>query len=174
MNTKDFRSLSAQAQEDLRRKAVIAVMKGRTRQEVAELFGVTRQSVGVWMQRFAENGVKALKAQRRGRRPGSRLQPWQAAQIVKAIEDQHPEQLKMPFYLWTRKAVLLLIKKRFGIKISVWTAGRYLARWGFTPPKAHSSGVRTGSGESTPMAPAGVSRHTPSSQTGKGLDLLGR
>jgi transposase len=135
MNTRDFRSLSPQTQEDLRRKAVKAVMKGRTRQEVAELFGVTRQSVGAWVQRYAEKGVKALKAQRRGRRPGSRLQPWQAAQIVKAITDKHPEQLKMPFYLWTRKAVLLLIKKRFGIKISVWTAGRYLAHWGFTPQK---------------------------------------
>lgn len=135
MNTKDFRSLSAQAQEDLRRKAVKAVMKGHTRQAVAELFGVTRQSVGAWVKCYAENGVKALKARRRGRCPGCRLQPWQAAQIVKTIEDKHPEQLKMPFYLWTRKAVLLLIKKRFGIRVSVWTAGRYLARWGFTPQK---------------------------------------
>ena len=142
MNTKDFRSLSAQAQEDLRRKAVKAVMKGHTRQEVAELFGITRQSVGAWVKRYAENGVKALKARGRGRHPGSRLQPWQAAQIVKTIEDQHPEQLKMPFYLWTRKAVLLLIKKRFGIKISVWTAGRYLARW----DGRNEFGERVGSG----------------------------
>jgi len=28
-----------------------------------------------------------------------------------------------------------LIYKRFGINLSVWTVGRYLARWGFTPQK---------------------------------------
>jgi transposase len=135
METKDFRSLSPQAQEELRHKAVKAVLRGRIRQEVAELFGVTRQSVGDWAKRYKQDGTKALKAKRRGRRSGGRLKPWQAAQIVKAITDKHPEQLKLPFYLWTREAVALLIKRRFRIKISVWTAGRYLARWGFTPQK---------------------------------------
>jgi transposase len=28
-----------------------------------------------------------------------------------------------------------LIEKRFEIKLSIWTVGRYLARWGFTPQK---------------------------------------
>ena len=29
----------------------------------------------------------------------------------------------------------LLIKRRFGLQLSVWTVGRYLKRWGFTPQK---------------------------------------
>src|SRR3989304_5727440 len=28
-----------------------------------------------------------------------------------------------------------LIAGRFGVRLSVWTVGRYLARWGFTPQK---------------------------------------
>ncbi|HEY4800417.1 MAG TPA: IS630 family transposase, partial [Bacteroidia bacterium] len=32
-------------------------------------------------------------------------------------------------------AVALLIKRRFGVQLSVWTVGRYLKRWGFTPQK---------------------------------------
>lgn len=28
-----------------------------------------------------------------------------------------------------------LIENRFGIQLSVWTVGRYLAQWGFTPQK---------------------------------------
>ena len=28
-----------------------------------------------------------------------------------------------------------LIERRFGIRLSIWTVGRYLARWGFTPQK---------------------------------------
>lgn len=46
-----------------------------------------------------------------------------------------PDQLKLPFYLWTREAVGRLIEDRVGIQLSVWTVGRYLAQWGFTPQK---------------------------------------
>jgi len=135
MDLKDFRSLSAQAQEDMRCKAVRAVRAGRTRKEVAGLFGVTRQSVGLWVTLYEAKGVKALAAQRRGRPPGGSLKPWQAARMVKVITDRHPEQLKLPFYLWTREAVALVIARKFGVRLSIWTVGRYLARWGFTPQK---------------------------------------
>jgi len=135
MKTKDFRSLSPQAQEDLRSKAVKAVLQGRTRQEVGALFGVSGKSVGLWVRLHKEEGAKALKAKPRGRPKGGSLKPWQAAQIARAVIDKRPDQLKLPFYLWTREAVGLLIEKRFGISLSVWTAGRYLARWGFTPQK---------------------------------------
>lgn len=127
--------MRAESQEDVRRKAVAAVLAGRTRKEVADLFGVTRQSVGAWVKRYADGGTRALRARRRGRPKGGSLEPWQAAQVVKAVVDRHPEQLKLPFYLWTREAVAVLIEKRFGIRLSVWTIGRYLMRWGFTPQK---------------------------------------
>ena len=55
--------------------------------------------------------------------------------MVNLITDRTPDQLKLPFVLWTREAVADLVRERFGIKISVWTAGRYLKRWGFTPQK---------------------------------------
>ena len=41
----------------------------------------------------------------------------------------------MSFFLWTREAVAELIEQRYGISLSRWTVGRYLARWGFTPQK---------------------------------------
>ena len=59
----------------------------------------------------------------------------QAPQIAKMIVDLHPEQLNLPFYLWTREAVAQLMEKRFGIQLSIWSVGRYLARWGFTPQR---------------------------------------
>jgi transposase len=46
--------------------------------------------------------------------------------------DQHPDQLKLPFYLWTRQVVGQFIKQRFGIGYSVYQVGRYLKKWGFT------------------------------------------
>jgi hypothetical protein len=51
------------------------------------------------------------------------------------IEDRCPDQLHLPFALWTREAVGQLIAWRFGIHMSVWTVGRYLQHWGFTPQK---------------------------------------
>lgn len=136
MPIKDARSLPAQAQEDLRRKAILAVRRGTLSQTtVAELLGVSRRAVSKWVSLTRVHGLQGLRAKRRGRPRGDRLLPWQAAQIVRTITDRHPEQLKLPFYLWTREAVGMLIEQRFGLRLSVWTVGRYLARWGFTPQK---------------------------------------
>ena len=112
MKTLDARSLPSIAQEDLRRKAVKAVLDGKTQVEVAKLFGITRQAVGKWMKAYREGGVKKLKAKRKGRPKGVSLLPWQAAQIVKAIVGRNPDQLRLPFCLWTREAVGQYIELR--------------------------------------------------------------
>lgn len=135
MKIKDARSLPSVAQEDLRRKAVKAVQEGKTQEEVARLFGVTRQTVGKWVKAYREGGSRNLQAGRKGRPQGGSLEPQQEAQLIRAITDRHPDQLKLPFYLWTREAVGALIEQRFGTSLSVWTVGRYLKQWGFTPQK---------------------------------------
>lgn len=135
METRDARSLPSIAQEDIRLKAIKAVQNATRQVEVAKIFGVTRHAVGKWVKAYREGGEKALKAKRRGRPKGGSLIPWQAAQVAKTVVDRCPDQLKMPFYLWTREAVAQLIEKRFDIQLSVWTVGRYLKRWGFTPQK---------------------------------------
>ncbi|RJR30951.1 MAG: IS630 family transposase [Desulfobacteraceae bacterium] len=135
MKIRDARSLPGIAQSDLRKKAIQRILDGVTQIEVAKIFGVTRQAVGKWVAAYREGGEKALREKRRGRPKGGSLLPWQAAQIAKVVIDRTPDQLKLPFYLWTREAVSQVIEKRFGIRISVWTVGRYLSRWDFTPQK---------------------------------------
>ncbi len=135
MKIKDARSLPAVAQEDLRRKAVKAILGGMKQVEAAKVLGVTRQAIGKWLKAHRQGGLKTLKAKRQGRPRGGSLLGWQSAQIAKSVVDRCPDQLKMPFYLWTREAVGQLIERRFGVRLSVWTVGRYLARWGFTPQK---------------------------------------
>ena len=132
---KDARSLSATAQEALRRRAVKAVNQGMTQTEAAGVFGVSRQAIHGWIKRYDQHGTAALQSRRRGRPAGSRLQPHQAASLVRSIVDRCPDQLKLPFALWTREAVQQLIRKRFGMTVSVWTVGRYLNGWGLTPQK---------------------------------------
>ncbi len=131
----DARSLSSTAQEQIRQLAVKAVLDGKKQVEVAKLYGVTRRAVSKWLKAYRNSGIQALKAKSKGRPKGGSLLPWQAALIAKTVIDHHPEQLKLPFYLWTREAVALLIQRKFGLRVSLSTAGRYLKRWGFTPQK---------------------------------------
>jgi transposase len=90
MERRDSRRLSPAAQEELRRRAVAAVESGATRTEVARLLGVPRQTVGLWVKAYQEAGEAALAAKRRGPKPGAgtKLAPWQAAQIAQALRDK--------------------------------------------------------------------------------------
>ncbi|MEM5372888.1 winged helix-turn-helix domain-containing protein [Paraburkholderia azotifigens] len=53
----------------------------------------------------------------------------------KLIIERMPDQLALPFYLWTRESVAKLIERECGVKVSKWTAGRYLKTWGMTAQK---------------------------------------
>lgn len=112
-----------------------AVRDGMTHARAAEVFGVARPTVTKWVSGYRARGVTALKARRRGRPPGTQLAAHQAALTVRLITNRCPDQLRLPFALWTREAVQQLLADRFGLAVSVWTVGRYLARWGLTPQK---------------------------------------
>ncbi len=43
--------------------------------------------------------------------------------------------MKLPFALWTRKAVQQLIEQMWSIEMPIRTVGEYLKRWGFTPQR---------------------------------------
>jgi len=135
MEQQDARSLSGEGQEDLRRRVVEAVQKGLSQTVAAGIFGVARGTVSRWMGLVERQGRRALKARRRGRPPVSRLAPHEAATTVRYIVSGCPEQLLLPFALWTREAVQELLLRKFDLQVSVWTVGRYLRAWGLTPQK---------------------------------------
>jgi transposase len=110
-------------------------LDGKKQKEVCQFLGIAPETICRWLKAYRLQGQEALKSKKKGRPQGGKLLSWQAAQVAKTVIDHHPEQLKLPFYLWTREAVALLIKRRFGLQLSVWTVGRYLKRWGFTPQK---------------------------------------
>ncbi len=135
MKKQDARFLSPSGQEDLRRRVVAAVSGGMSQAEAARTFCVSRQAVNQWMKKCRSGGLRSLRSGRRGRPSVQRLAPHQAATAVRLIADRCPDQLKLPFALWTREAVGELLARRFGVRVSVWTVGRYLRGWGFTPQK---------------------------------------
>jgi len=134
---RDFRKLSASAQAEIRRVAVNMVRSGKSRIEVARAVGVNRRFVGAWVRAFGEEGEAALSGGRRGRRPGEQkaLTRAQEALIRRRIVGKCPDQLKLPFALWTREAVAQLIARRTGVMLSLSAVGLYLAAWGLTPQK---------------------------------------
>src|SRR5216684_1250220 len=135
MGNQDARSLPAEAQEDLRRRVVDAVQKGLSQTEAARIFGVASGTVSRWMGLVERVGRRALNARRRGRPAVARLAPHQAATTVRHIVSGCPDQLSLPFALWTREAVQELLSRKFDLQVSVWTVGRYLRAWGLTPQK---------------------------------------
>lgn len=135
MQTIDTRRLSPDAQEHVRRRVVAAVRGGMGKSVAARTFGVSRTSINAWLAKVERGGTRALKSRPRGRPRRSRLAGWQAANVVRLIEGGCPDQLRLPFALWTREAVRQLLADRFDVHVSIWTVGRYLANWGLTPQK---------------------------------------
>jgi transposase len=60
------------------------------------------------------------------------LKDRDAARLRRLIADKCPDQLKLPFALWTREAVAELIERETGIRLSRQAVSVYLKRWGFT------------------------------------------
>lgn len=103
--------------------------------EAAAVFKVSRASVNKWSRLHEEHGSKGLAGRKRGRPAQPRLPVEARAKTIRWIIGKCPDQLRLPFALWTREAVQLLLKNEFGLEVSVWTVGRYLKSWGLTPQK---------------------------------------
>jgi transposase len=133
--SRDARQLSQTAQEELRFRALSMVRGGLTQLAVAELLDVSRNAVGMWCRRAEAGGEDALRRGKRGNPSGPRLKGPEAAIVCNIIRDHCPDQVKLPFALWTREAVQRLIEERFGVHLALRTISDYLARWGFTAQK---------------------------------------
>ena len=136
MEKQDARSLPGEAQEDLRRRVVEAVQKGLSQTKAAGVFGVARGTVSRWMGLVERAGRRALKAQRRGRPPVSRLvtpikQPRRCATFSALARTQ----LNLPFALWTREAVQQLLSRKSRSSGFCVDGGALFANLGATPQK---------------------------------------
>ena len=82
----DARRLPPSTQETIRRKAVDAVEGGMTQTKAAQLFGVARKTIWMWLKAYRAGGADALKARKRGPKgEQATLKGWQAAAICSLI-----------------------------------------------------------------------------------------
>ena len=137
MDYEDARKLTGPAQEEKRKQAIRLYQQGWQYKSISEVVGVHFETIGKWVRLYRSMGLDGIKARKQGRYVGSGnlLSVEQTQQIKEMITDKMPYQLKMPYALWTRKAVKELIATELGVKISIRTTGNYLSKWGFTPQK---------------------------------------
>jgi transposase len=137
MATRDVRKETPAVIYELRVRGVEMKLQGHTHASIAKTLNVSVAASRLWWGLYKEGGKKALELEKRGRPQGAcrTLSNVQEKVIQKAITDKTPEQLKMPFALWTRPVISQFIEKRFGIRLPVRTLGHYLKRWGFTPQR---------------------------------------
>lgn len=134
MAKRDARFLSPEAQAEIRLRVLDALREGMTQAQAARTFGVSRWSVVQWAKACRQAGEQALAAKPRGRRTGEagKLSAKQSERMRKLVVGKMPDQLKLPFYLWTRAAVRELIKRECAVHLSLPAVGGYLKRWGLT------------------------------------------
>src|SRR5215217_6900457 len=133
----DMRKLPAAAQEERRRQVIGLRQAGMTYAAIAAQVGLSRTGVFDICHRFAAEGAKGLVGKPRGRKPDEQrlLDATQEAEIQELICRHTPDELDLPFALWSRAAVGALIARRCGVELAVRTVGKDLARWGFTARK---------------------------------------
>ena len=140
MEKQDARKLEPAAQFELRKQVIRAWKRGRNRIQISEEIGLSYVAVCNIVKRYRmseDQSISALAPARRGRREGESraLTADQETLIQRLICEKRPEQLKIVFALWSRVAVMQLVERECGIKLSVRGMGNYLKRWGFTPQK---------------------------------------
>lgn len=138
MPRKDRRRASTDARIELRRQVLELRAMGKTMVEISAITGYARTYCSTLLKKLADQ-PKALEVLARGGRPKGSKRALSAKDERRAQElicGKFPDQLHLPFALWTRQAVRELIRVRFGIKLSIRGVGEYLSRWGYTPQKA--------------------------------------
>jgi transposase len=115
--------------------AVRMLKSGTNPDEVAKIFQVSRAIVYRWQQNFDKHGPSALDIKKAPGRTAS-LSIEQRGRIFALIVGSNPLQMQLDLgELWTRKNVQEMIRREFGVKLSLVQVGRVLRDIGLSPQK---------------------------------------
>jgi transposase len=134
MREDDGRKLSHKTLEEMRLRAVRQVQEGARPDDVAAALGLNRSTVFAWVAAFRSGGREALLAKPVLGRP-PKLTAKQLGELYRIVAGSNPSQLEFEFELWTRDLVRQVIKRTFGVDMSVVSVGRWLRALGLSPQK---------------------------------------
>jgi transposase len=118
----------------LRRQVLALRREGKTGEEISRITGYARSYCSTLARQLESEPRAATAWNRGGRRVGTgrKLTPQQEAKVQHWICNRYPDQLRLPFALWTLRAVQELVRLRLGVQLPKSTTALYLSRWGFT------------------------------------------
>lgn len=117
------------------KKQIIRLKKqGRKEREISEIIGLSRSAINRVWTAYCKAGNRITADQQRGRIEGidRKLSTEQEQEIRQTIIDKSPDQLKLSWFLWTRRAIVEYIRQKHKIHITERSIGNYLKRWGLT------------------------------------------
>ena len=133
-----MRSLTPDARYERRTEVVRLRKSGLTYLQIGAQTGLSRTGVFDICKRYVATGPASLRDAPAGHASGAirKLRLPQELLLRQLICDYTPDQLCMPYLLWTRSAVTRLIDSRLGLRLKARTLDSYLARWRFSPRSA--------------------------------------
>jgi transposase len=134
MDKIDLRKLPDETVYEMRKQVIRQKELGHTNLQIAANTGLNKDMVSRIWRKYKNGGIKSLKPKTRGRKKGqaTKLTKEQQLAIRKIIIDKTPDQLKLSFYLWTRQAICDLIKRKYGVSLTLRSISNYLKAWGLT------------------------------------------
>lgn len=138
MDKIDTRKQSTEVQQNNRDQAIRLHLDGFSRKDIARIIGIHPSTLGGWIALYNKGGSEALIVGQRGRRKGEgrTLTESQEDKLKVIILGKFPDQMKLPFALWSSTAIRSLIADLWGIDMGQRTISAYMQRWGYTPQKA--------------------------------------
>lgn len=134
MRKSDRRTATVEARIELRKQVLALRREGKTLVEISRITGYARSYCATLARQLEEAPRSATVLKRGGRALGTgrKLTAQQEEQVQSWIRGKCPDQLRLPFALWSLRAVQELVRKEFGIRLPTSTTALYLSRWGFT------------------------------------------
>ena len=131
MVTQDARKLDHKTLEEIRIRAVERVQAGESPEVVVAALGFSRACIYNWLARYRAGGWAALKARPLAGRP-PKITGAQLRWLYRTVVGKNPLQFQFEFALWTRWMIRILLRQRFGLKLSLSSVGRLLKQLGLT------------------------------------------
>jgi transposase len=114
--------------------ALLLILEGQRPGWIAEVLGLTRQSLNLWMHKVNEQGLKMLEPAKRPGRP-ARLTPQVRQELEEHLE-RSPEEFGLNRAQWDGPTLVVHLKRHFGITLKVRQAQSWMHQLGYRMKRA--------------------------------------
>ena len=139
----DLRKLKNDELLKLRRKIVRLKEAGRSGKEIESITRVRQNRISEIWRKYRLSGDDGIKPGVPGRKRGEKCllsEPMQN-DIRRILTKKMPDDLGMPYSLWTRQIACDFIKREYDVRLPLRSMTNYLKKWGFvcrTPKKTEA------------------------------------